>query len=188
MESHARVDALLRKPLPAACRVRISSAVVASEHRHNSECSACSLSACVCIPRSMLTTGFLHIGVRPAHVHSPDVRDVSILCVEMSHSCAATVISQYILEYSQYALWAGMCFIYHLHVLPLCANSLMMPWTTAISCFRVHALRKNKVLALFVLLLALVPVFANAVSSSSFLLCSSALDHSRSTPDIAGSM
>ncbi|KAL1937985.1 hypothetical protein VTO73DRAFT_11996 [Trametes versicolor] len=66
-------------------------------------------------------------------------RTVLILHLETSPSCAATVISQYILEYSQYALWA------------------------AISSFRVHALRKNKVLALFVLLLALVPVFSDAV-------------------------
>ncbi|EIW53115.1 uncharacterized protein TRAVEDRAFT_53527 [Trametes versicolor FP-101664 SS1] len=66
-------------------------------------------------------------------------RTVLIMHLETSPSCAATVISQYILEYSQYALWA------------------------AISCFRVHALRKNKVLALLVLLLALVPVFSDAV-------------------------
>ncbi|KAI0816080.1 hypothetical protein BC628DRAFT_1334324 [Trametes gibbosa] len=51
--------------------------------------------------------------------------------------CTATVTSQYILEYSQYALWA------------------------AISGFRVYSLGGHRLLTCFVLLLALVPVFAD---------------------------
>ncbi|KAI0631880.1 hypothetical protein C8Q77DRAFT_1211131 [Trametes polyzona] len=51
--------------------------------------------------------------------------------------CAATVISQYLMEYSQYALWG------------------------AISCGRVHMLRRNWILSLFVLVLGLTPIASN---------------------------
>ncbi|KAH9850878.1 hypothetical protein C2E23DRAFT_860897 [Lenzites betulinus] len=53
--------------------------------------------------------------------------------------CAATVTSQYILEFSQYALWAG------------------------ISSFRVHSLRRNRLLTSLVLLLGLFPIISDVV-------------------------